>query len=143
MSVYDSIKGNNAENRAIKNEIFELLKRNKGGIDIWEKYKKEYKLEIDIYKSNAISLDVGIINPSPSLSSTYLAYLINPTKKKLEYLKYSLNMNEITATSKEINTESYDYKDSLHKGKPEHDLRDDVVNAIEASKGTEIGWSQN
>jgi hypothetical protein len=135
-TVYDVLKRNTSKTAEIKIKFLNKYD------NIWTKWKENYRISIND-KSIPLSKDVEIISPTTDVSGTILAVIDNPKDVDItSKLGYTLNQSEITPTSKEKEYGDY-YRDTTFRGKVEHDVRDDLVSAFEASKNTEIGWATN
>jgi hypothetical protein len=141
-SIYEVVKKDTQKFQSIVNPIIAELNRANGNVDVWGKYLEEYKIHFNDNKSYFISNDVGIIGATPNRGGTFLAFLDNPTERKLMTLGYSSNTSIMSATSKERSTVD-PYNETVLRGKTEHDIRDDIQSALEGSKSIEVGWASN
>jgi hypothetical protein len=106
----------------------------------WESFRRKYKPEKDENYSIEVSKDVGLLDTSFSDKSTYLSFLLKPSMKELEEIGYITNASKITPFSEE-GLKKDGYSDPRGIGSATHDIRDDIAGALEAAKGTEIGWA--
>jgi hypothetical protein len=139
-SFYSYVLKNTDSHNIFLSTLRDKFKKDFSGI--YHKYMVESELSINHDASRTLSLDVGIIGPSPGRSGTYFAVVSNPTARHLAFLGYEPNTSLIDATSKE--GEDYDsYGNPTFRGRAIHDLRNDIDDAIESSKSAKIGWASN
>jgi hypothetical protein len=106
-----------------------------------KKLLPKYQIFPNIEKSNAVSKDVGIINPTVNESGTILAFLDIPKESELREIGYRPAASKISPMSREGKNDFDKYQDTNVTGKFQHDARDDLIDALEASKGVEVGWA--